>query len=48
MNFNKEQWIGIALLIAAIFMFIPIPFMDERMISALIVVIIGFWKLLFK
>ena len=46
-KFTKEQWIGILLLIAAIMMFIPIPFIDAKMISAIIVVAIGLYKLIF-
>ncbi len=46
-SFGKEQWIGILLLLAAIMMFIPIPLVDEKIISAIIVVAIGLYKLIF-
>jgi len=46
-KFSKEQWIGILLIIAAIMMFIPIPLIDEKIISAIIVVAIGLYKLIF-
>lgn len=46
-NFSKEQWIGILLIIAAIMMFVPIPLIDEKIISAIIVVVIGLYKLIF-
>ena len=46
-KFSKEQWVGLLLLLAAIMMFIPIPFIDEKIISAIIVVVIGLYKLVF-
>ena len=46
-KFSKEQWIGILLLLAAVMMFIPIAFVDEKIISAIIVVAIGLYKLIF-
>lgn len=47
-KFSKEQWVGIALILAAIFMLVPIPLIEEKIISAIIVTVIGLWKLLVR
>ncbi len=46
-KFSKDQWIGIALLIAALLIWTPlsIPFINQTAIGALIVVAIGIWQL---
>jgi hypothetical protein len=47
-KFNKDQWMGIALILAALLIWTPvsiIPFSST--IAALIVVVIGIWKLFF-
>lgn len=45
-RFSTNQWIGIALLISAIFMFVNIPLIDEKTIAAIVVVILGIWNLI--
>lgn len=46
-KFSMNQWIGIALLIAALLIWAPlnIPFIQQDSIAALIVVVIGIWQL---
>ena len=46
-KFSMNQWIGIALLIAALLIWAPfkIPFVDQTAIGSLIVVVIGIWQL---
>lgn len=49
MAFSKEQWIGIALIIAALLIWTPASIIPmSSTIAALIVIIIGVWKLFFK
>jgi len=45
-KFSTNQWIGIALLIAALLIWTPVSFIPaSSTIASLIVVIIGIWQL---
>lgn len=45
-KFTKDQWLGILLIIAALFIWVPIGIPSKEVIGALIVVIIGVYKLI--
>ena len=46
-KFSTDQWIGIALLVAALLLWAPfrIPFVAQSSIASAIIVIIGIWQL---
>ena len=45
-KFTQDQWLGILLIIAALLIWVPIGIPAKETIGALIVVIIGIYKLL--
>jgi len=47
-KFSKDQWTGIALILAALLIWAPLNFIPARTtIAAAIVIAIGIWKLFF-
>lgn len=40
---SKNQWIGLLLLIAAVLIFVPIPFINGNVIGAVIVVLVAIY-----
>jgi len=47
-KFSKDQWTGIALILAALLIWTPVSFIPaSSTIAAVIVIVIGIWKLFF-
>ena len=45
-KFSRDQWLGLLLIIAALLIWVPMPFPAKAEIGALIVVVIGVFKLI--
>jgi len=47
-KFSKDKWVGILLILAALLIWTPVSIIPySSTIAALIVIIIGIWKLVF-
>ena len=44
-KFSNNQIQGIVLLIAALLIYLPVPFIDGKIIGTIAVLVIGFWSL---
>jgi hypothetical protein len=48
-KFTKDQWLGLVLILAALLIWVPLPWIPAKEgIGALIVIIIGLYKLIFS
>lgn len=48
-KFSAEQWVGILLILAALLIWTPVRIIPySSTIAALVVIIIGIWKIFFK